>query len=169
MAGGSGKLFPPVALSKKGGNERETARFAMRLRRAQLGNLVDCRIHAGSPQFVSRTAKDWPNAVFRHADDRADLLVGLSFQMIHTHDLGLGVLQAAEQPLDLVVIAHALLGVGMWIGNPLGAMMRRVVSQAGAGTPLEHFAHDNSSGDDSQISGQAALRAKIPQKSKNHS
>ena len=52
------------------------------------------RVDAGAAHLVAGTAEDRANAVFRHADHQADLVVALALEMVHAHHLGFGALQA---------------------------------------------------------------------------
>ena len=70
------------------------------------------------------------DAVFGHADDVADFLVRLAFEMIHPHDGRLGAAQLAEQAVELVVIADALLEIGVF-GGGLRAPCRSAARRTG--------------------------------------
>ena len=74
---------------------------------------LSCRlVDAGSAsQLRAGSAEHRPDAVLRHADDAADLLIGFAFEVIHPHDGGFGALQLAEQPTDFFVVADPLLGL----------------------------------------------------------
>ena len=40
------------------------------------------------PHFLAGPTQHRADAMFRHADGRADFLVALSFQVVHSHDAG---------------------------------------------------------------------------------
>ena len=70
----------------------------------------------------SRATENRANAVFRHPDRGADLLISLSFQVEKPHHLRLRPLQRPQEPLHLVLVAHPLLVARLAIGNVLDVL-----------------------------------------------
>lgn len=103
------------------------------------------------------TAEHGTNTVGRHASDATDFLVGLAFQVVHANDVGFGAFEVSEQPLDFLLVGHPLFGAGGVVVSGLigeGTQRRRRLV-------FEHLANDHATGDDRQVSRQAALAAKL--------
>jgi len=80
------------------------------------------RVEAGLTQLGACTAQRRTNAVFRHADRRADLAVRLPLEMVHADNVRLSSPQLVQQPLNLLTIADTFLRIACrrTAGDPLG-------------------------------------------------
>ena len=82
--------------------------------------------------------------------------------MIESHHVGFRGIEAGQQPLDFFAITDAFFHGGA-IVDCLASLLIRCTPQARCRPPLEHFTHHNAPGHDCQVSGQAALAAKMSQ------
>lgn len=125
------------------------------------GERVDSGLHLPAAHPIARPAQHWPDRVLGNSEMNADLAVSATFEMVLTHNLGVGIGQVLEQPLHFFTVFNPL---GVW-GSHVGAVdagtvvLRAAIGQA----TLAHFAHHNAAGNDSEVCRQRTLAAKPAQ------
>lgn len=125
--------------------------------RCDLGQLSGRLIGAGAAaHFRTSAAEHGADAVFRHADDVANFLVGLAFKMIHADDRGFGTAELAQQSVEYFVVADPLFEIVI-----LGSGLMDHVAQRRGRPTVDELADDDSTGDDGKVSGQGALAAEM--------
>lgn len=117
----------------------------------------ELRIDAGLPEFRSCSTQRGADAVNRDANVRANLTVASALEMKKAYHLGFMLIEALEQPLDLFAILNPLLDTvfSSRIGNSRERDIQRIV--------FYQFAHDDTAGNDREVSGQTTLAAKCSQ------